>query len=125
MIHENQEGYYNAINASNNAGESTIFVEFMLRLIYDMLKEIVANQSTRTNVGSNVGNDVGSDVGINVEEKILLLLKDNPKMTAKQLAEILQLSGRQIERIIAVLKSEGKLERIGTNRSGNWKVVGK
>ena len=129
MIHETQEGYYNAINASNNAGESAIFVEFMLRLIYDMLKEIVANQSTRTNVGNdvgnNVGNDVGNNIGISIEEKILLLLKDNPKMTAKQLAEILQLSGRQIERIIAVLKSEGRLERIGTNRSGSWKVIEK
>ena len=33
LIHENQNEYYSVINASNNSGESTIFVEFMLRII--------------------------------------------------------------------------------------------
>ena len=30
IIHDRQQDYYNAINASNNAGESTAFIEFML-----------------------------------------------------------------------------------------------
>ena len=33
MIHAHQQEYYNAINASNDAGESTIFIEFMLSII--------------------------------------------------------------------------------------------
>lgn len=33
MIYANQQEYYNAINASNNAGESTVFIEFMLSVI--------------------------------------------------------------------------------------------
>lgn len=119
MIHENQEAYYKAINESNNAGESTIFVAFMLNIICDMLKEIVATQNSNNDVGINVG----INVGIILEEKILLLLKDNPKITANQLAEMLNMSGRQIERIIASLKKEGKLERIGANRNGSWKVI--
>lgn len=45
MIHENQNSYYAAINASNTAGESTIFVAFMLNLICEMLKEIVEKQN--------------------------------------------------------------------------------
>lgn len=45
---------------------------------------------------------------MSLEEKILLLLKDNPKMTAKQLAVTLDISLRQIERTIAVLKTAGK-----------------
>lgn len=94
---------------------NTIFVAFMLNIICDMLKEIVANQNSNNNVGINVG--------INLKEKVLLLLKDNPEMTAKKLAEILNVSGRQIERIIASLKKDGRLERIGANRNGSWKVV--
>ena len=84
-----------------------------------MLKEIVATQNSNNDVGINVG----INVGIILEEKILLLLKDNPKITANQLAEMLNMSGRQIERIIASLKKEGKLERIGANRNGSWKVI--
>ena len=33
MIHARQSEYYAAINASNNAGESTVFIEFMLSTI--------------------------------------------------------------------------------------------
>jgi Fic family protein len=40
MIHENQNDYYAAINASNTTGESTIFVSFMLNMILEMLREL-------------------------------------------------------------------------------------
>ena len=33
IIHDRQQKYYEAINASNNAGESTVFIEFMLSAI--------------------------------------------------------------------------------------------
>ena len=33
MIHARQQEYYAAINASNDAGESTVFIEFMLSTI--------------------------------------------------------------------------------------------
>lgn len=33
MIHARQPKYYAAINASNDAGESTVFIEFMLSTI--------------------------------------------------------------------------------------------
>ena len=33
VIHDRQQEYYDAINASNDAGESTVFIEFMLSAI--------------------------------------------------------------------------------------------
>lgn len=33
IIHDRQQEYYAAINASNDAGESTVFIEFMLSAI--------------------------------------------------------------------------------------------
>ena len=50
---------------------------------------------------------------MSIGEKILVLLKANPRMTAKQMAATLSISGRHVERVIAALKKEGKLERIG------------
>ena len=41
IIHARQQEYYAAINASNNAGESTIFIEFMLSAIKASLIEAV------------------------------------------------------------------------------------
>ncbi len=43
IIHERQENYYKALNASNADGEATVFVQFMLELIRDLLKELSCN----------------------------------------------------------------------------------
>ena len=44
LVHENQEEYYKALQLADNAGESTVFVEFMLRMIRDALKELSETQ---------------------------------------------------------------------------------
>lgn len=41
IIHDRQQEYYAAINASNNAGESTVFVEFMLSVIKTSLIDVI------------------------------------------------------------------------------------
>ena len=41
LMHEHQDEYYEALNASNTKGESTIFVTFMLQIIRDALAEII------------------------------------------------------------------------------------
>ncbi len=126
MIHENQPDYYAALNASNTLGNSNAFTTFMLHMILDMLKEIVRPQNDGINDGINVGANVGTNKKeLSQEEKILLLLRNNPKMTALQLAANLNISKRQIERAIASLKSVGKLERIGATKNGYWNVTGR
>lgn len=59
----------------------------------------------------------------NKEETSLILLRDNPRTTAKQLSSTLGLSDRQVERTIASLKAVGKLERVGANKNGSWHVI--
>ena len=41
IIHDRQQEYYAAINASNDAGESTVFIEFMLSAIKASLVEAI------------------------------------------------------------------------------------
>lgn len=123
LIHEYQGEYYKALNQSNTDGESTVFIEFMLRMICDSLHGLVENQAESTNVGQNVGENVGIKLSeLKVEDKVLLLLKDNPRITAQGIANTLGKSKRQIERILALLKVEKKLERVGASKSGFWVV---
>lgn len=42
IIHDRQQEYYAAINASNNAGESTVFIEFMLSAIKTSLMDAIS-----------------------------------------------------------------------------------
>ena len=126
LIHENQDGYYEALNASNAGGESTAFVTFMLRIIRDALNEIIDTQDVRQTSGQNAGTNVGTNVGINVginEEKVLLLLKQDGKLTARTLASTLGLTQRQVERILAALKKSGRLIRHGASKNGFWEVI--
>jgi Fic family protein len=46
LVHENQDEYYRVLQLSDNAGDSTVFVEFMLRIILKALKELSENQTS-------------------------------------------------------------------------------
>lgn len=120
LIHEKQDEYYAALNASNSEGESTIFVTFMLQIIRDALADIIKTQDSHRNVGVNVGINVGTN-----EKKVLALLRQDGRLTAKILASTLGLTERQVERIIASLKKQGMLIRHGASKNGFWEVVDK
>jgi ATP-dependent DNA helicase RecG len=60
---------------------------------------------------------------LNVKEKnILLLIKQNSKITQKEISEVIGITPQNIRKHIAKLKQKGKLLRIGPNKGGYWKV---
>ncbi len=70
--------------------------------------------------------DVGINVGINVvtnEEKIIALLRQDGNMSANMLSVSVGVTERQIQRILAKLKAEGKIIRHGANKNGYWEVI--
>ena len=56
-------------------------------------------------------------------EEILDQIKINPNVTIKELQMKTGLSRRGVEWNIAKLKLEGKIERIGPDKGGYWKVI--
>ncbi|MDR0628003.1 MAG: helix-turn-helix domain-containing protein, partial [Bifidobacteriaceae bacterium] len=66
-----------------------------------------------------VTNDV-TNVAIN--DQVLALLRDDPRMTAARAAERLGLSSRQVQRIVKGWKEKGVLAREGSSKSGRWVV---
>ena len=57
--------------------------------------------------------------------RILLLIKNNPNITASEIALELNISSRAAQKQIANLKSLGIIERIGSDKSGYWKITQK
>jgi len=55
-------------------------------------------------------------------EKILQILKQSPELAAKNLAGILGISPRAVEKQIAKLRDEGLLRRVGPAKGGHWEV---
>lgn len=124
LIYEHQKEYYRVLNQANANGESTVFIEFMLQMLRDSLFEIINNQTCNKNDGINDGINGGTNLStLKIQSKVLLLLQDNPKMTAQGIADTLGKSRRQIERVISQLKRDGKLKRVGANKNGDWIVI--
>lgn len=57
------------------------------------------------------------------ESKVLDEIKNNSKITANELANKLNFSEPYIEKIIKKLKQEEYIERVGSNKTGYWKIV--
>jgi ATP-dependent DNA helicase RecG len=55
-------------------------------------------------------------------EKILELLKAEPDLAARVVAERLEITQRAVEKQIANLRREGRLRRVGSARGGHWEV---
>ena len=68
---------------------------------------------------ANVGINVGINLTQSEEEAIKALLR-NPKLTAPKLGELLDMTSRQAERIIASLKKKVGLRRRGARKNGEW-----
>ncbi len=56
-------------------------------------------------------------------EKILEYMKDNPKITTKELALEIGITERAVKKQVSLLKKRGDISRIGTDKSGYWEVV--
>ncbi len=56
-------------------------------------------------------------------DKILKLMSENPKITASELATVLNLTQRPIEKQIFNLQKNNKLKRNGSDKNGSWEVI--
>ncbi len=112
LIHERQEEYYQAINLSNNEGESTVFVKFMLEIINQALDELT----------ENVNESSSLDLDTN-EKRVLKLIKVNNKLSAKKMADELRLSERQVQRVLKDMKEQEVIVREGSNKNGYWRIL--
>lgn len=134
MVFSNQQAYYDAITASTAAGESTPFIEFMLGEILATLtshqgEEKVGINSAASPIdrefGITFGNDFGIKFGIKFsdnDKRVLLLLNSNPTFSSQKIADRLEITKRAVEKIIKRFRENGVIERIGSNKTGYWKV---
>ena len=77
------------------------------------------------NIPPNSGEINGETNGRISEAELMLLsvLKKSPSMTNADLAVASRKSERTISRLLAALKNKKWIQRIGSNKTGYWKVV--
>ena len=126
MVHDNQLAYYDAITASTNGADSGPFIDFMLGEILKTLE--LHKGDPKQNIPNKVPNKVPNkllDAFPNLPEGVWELytqIKQNPRITIAQMAEALSVSDRMVKKHLAVLKGNGLVARIGSNKTGYWEI---
>ena len=110
IIHDHQQEYYQSINASNDAGESTQFVEFMLSVIYASLTEAVSM--------SDEMSDAPRDKSALRWQKIEMYLRTHEVIQNADVQKLCSVSAATANRILTGLTKERKLTRCRVG--GHW-----
>lgn len=110
MIHARQPEYYAAINTSNNAGESTVFIEFMLSTIKASLIDVI-------NTSDEMG-DVKMDRATMRWKQIEKFLETHSYIMNADVRKLCNVSSATANRILARLVLDGKLIKVYKN--GHW-----
>lgn len=106
MIYSRQQEYYSAINASNAAGKSTVFVEFMLATIKASLTDAIGMSDAVVNKNAIR------------QQKIADFLNRNDCIMNGDVQRLCNVSAATANRILKELVANGKLVRCRT--SGRW-----
>jgi len=114
VIKQHQSDYYQALGSADSAADSTVFIEFMLKAILQTLENAPVNAPQNAPVNIE---------GLKTPDAIILLVQANPSVTRKQMAEEIGKDIRTIGRAIKKLQDEGKLQRVGSDKSGHWKLI--
>lgn len=110
IIHDRQQEYYDAINASNDMGESTVFIEFMLSAIKAALMEAIRTSDTTS--------DGKPDKAITRWRQIERFLQTHESVRNADVRALCGVSPATANRILAGLVKDGKLTKCRID--GHW-----
>lgn len=110
IIHNRQQEYYAAINASNDAGESTVFIEFMLSAIKASLIDAI-------NASDEVSDGATGKATMRWKQ-IEKFLEPHPYIMNADVRALCNVSAATANRILAGLTAEGKLVKY--REGGHW-----
>ncbi len=106
MIKKNQEEYYVAIQNCNRAGESTEFIEFMLKMIDNTIDEMNNSKEMK---------DKSILLLSKNEVKVLECIKRNVIIGAKDIIEQTDISDSTVRRILRKLLQDKRIETKDNN----------
>ena len=110
IIHDRQQEYYDAINTSNDAGESTVFIEFMLSAIKASLMDAIST--------SDEMSDGKMDKATLRWKKIEEYLKTHDYIMNADVRELCGVSAATANRILSSFVEKRKLSKY--REGGHW-----
>jgi Fic family protein len=122
VIRSRQQGYDESLGQADQQGDLEPFVSYQLEAIHDALRSEIGSEMS-SEKGSELAAEIGATPGAAIDAVILRDLATEPTLSARRLAERLQLSQRAVEKHLAALQQKGRLLRHGSPRAGYWQVL--
>lgn len=125
IVKEHQEEYYSVIAKCDAAGESTLFVEFMLQCLLEAMENYSEPEGEVSEELHDKLRDKLHDKFPELSEKAIEVIETihaHRSFNAAEIGEHIGLSERQVKTYITKLKQIGLLTRVGSNKTGYWKV---
>ena len=116
-----QSQYRYALRTAGDAGDSGVFITFMLHLILAALEKCGKGAGGAQAVAGVKGGGVKGSGGDLIND-LLNALAETPAATYDELAAKLGVSPATVKRRLADLKKAGTITREGSKKAGTWKV---
>ena len=130
VIRSRQQDYYESLGQADQQGDLEPFVTYQLEAIHDALRSEIGSEMSSdkgseksSEMAAKLGGVIGAERGLAIDQRILGDLASEPTLSARRLAERLQLSQRAVEKHLAALQRAGRLQRQGSPRAGHWQVL--
>jgi len=114
VIKQHQQDYDQALGRADFAADSTVFVALMLKAILQTLENASVNASQNAPVPIE---------GMKTPDAIMALVQADASITRQHMAEKIGKDIRTMGRAIKKLQDEGKLQRMGSDKSGHWEAL--
>lgn len=116
---DDKEDYIKALVDTRECEDVSIFRNFMTQTMIRHLTNDI--RSFKESIGEDL--PITKSGKQKTEDRIVELLRQNPKHTIKTLAETIGITTKGIEKQLSKLKSQGRIERIGSTKAGMWSVI--
>lgn len=101
-------------------------LKLKIETIVNKIESTNHKTAIKTNDGKTTVNDGKTTVKISLnqtQEQIITLIKENAKVTIDDMAAAIDITKRNIEKNIKILKDNGILLRVGGKKEGHWEIV--
>ena len=102
-----------------------VFKEFDNMFRVELFRNSMHYETMNIANGDNNGDIRGDNAGgkEDISNIVIELMKETPSITAIKLSEKTNVSTRQISRVVKALREGGRIVRVGSTRSGYWKII--
>ena len=115
---DDKEEYIKALVDTRESENLNVFRDFMTEtMIRHLTNDIAAFEES-------IGETTVEKVKLSTADQIVSLIKENPRYSAKSLADAIGISAKGIEKQLTKLKAQGVIRRVGPDKGGIWEVVG-